>query len=60
MGEMLGDQTANQVAKLLKKREKEKKKNHQFWKSRIASAAVFTSLVSSPVCVCLLGTLGNL
>jgi hypothetical protein len=26
MGEMLGDQTANQVAKLLKKREKEKKK----------------------------------
>jgi hypothetical protein len=33
MGEMVGDQTANQIAKPLKKG----KKNHQFWKSTIAA-----------------------
>jgi hypothetical protein len=52
MGEMVGDQTANQAAKPLKKGEKEKK-NHQFWNSRIAGLVVFTSLVSSPTCVSL-------
>jgi hypothetical protein len=52
MGEMVGDQIANQAAKTLKKGEKEKK-NHQFWNSRIASLSVFSSLVSNPVCVCL-------
>jgi hypothetical protein len=56
---MLSDQTAHQAAKPLKKGEKEKKKkNHQFWNSRIAGLVVVTPLVSSPVCVCLLGTLG--
>jgi hypothetical protein len=60
MGEMVGDQTANQAAKPLKKGEKEKKKNHQFWNSRIAGLVVFISLVSIPVCVCLLGVLGAL
>jgi hypothetical protein len=57
MGEMVVDQSANQAAKPLKKEEKEKK-NHQFWNNRIAGLVVFTSLVSSPVCVCLLGMLG--
>jgi hypothetical protein len=60
MGEMMGDQSANQAAKPLKKREKEKKKIHQFWNRRIAGLIVFTSLVSSPVCVCLSGMLGAL
>jgi hypothetical protein len=54
MGEMVGDQTVNQTSKPLKKGEK---KNHQFWNSRIAGLVVFSSLVSSSVCVCLLGTL---
>jgi hypothetical protein len=45
---MVGDQTANQAAEPLKKGEEEKK-NQQFWSSRIAGLAVFTSLVSSPV-----------
>jgi hypothetical protein len=57
MGEMVGDQRANQAGKPLKKGEK--KKNHQFWNSRIAGLVVFT-LVSSPVCEYLLGTLGAL
>jgi hypothetical protein len=35
MGEMIGDQTANQDAKPLKKGKKEKR-NHQCWNSRIA------------------------
>jgi hypothetical protein len=35
MGEMVGDQTANEAAKPLKK-VKKRKKNHQFWNSRIA------------------------
>jgi hypothetical protein len=52
----VGDQTENQAAKPLKKGEK----NHQFWNSRIAGLVVFTSLVSSPVSVCFLGTLGAL
>jgi hypothetical protein len=34
MGQMVGDQTANQAAKPLKN---EEKKNHQFWNSRIAA-----------------------
>jgi hypothetical protein len=55
---MMGDQRANQAAKPLKKGER--KKNHQFWNSRIAGLAVFSSLVSSPVCVYLLGMLGAL
>jgi hypothetical protein len=59
MGEMVGDQTANQAAKPFKKGEKEKK-YHQFWNSRIACLVAFNSLVSSPVCECLLGTLGSL
>jgi hypothetical protein len=59
MGEMVGDQTANQAAKSLKKGEKEKKNQH-FWNSRIAGLVVITSLVSSPVCGCLLGMLGAL
>jgi hypothetical protein len=58
MGEMVGDQTANQAAKPLKKGEKQKQK--QFWNSRIAGLVGFISLVSSPVCECLLGTLGTL
>jgi hypothetical protein len=58
---MVGDQTVNQAAKPLKKGEiLEEKKIHQFWSSRIAGLVVFTSLVSGPVCVCLLGTLGAL
>jgi hypothetical protein len=60
MGEMVGDQTANQAAKLLKKGGKKRRKNHQFWKSRIAVLVVLSSLVSIPVCECLLGTLGAL
>jgi hypothetical protein len=59
MGEMVGDQSGNQAAKPFKKGEKEKK-NHQFCNSRIAGLVVFSSLVSSPVFVCLLGTLGTL
>jgi hypothetical protein len=47
MGEMVGDQIANQAGEPLKKGEK----NHQFWNSRIANLVVFSSLVSSPVCV---------
>jgi hypothetical protein len=39
MREMVGDQTANQAAKPLKKGKKEKK-NHQFWNSRIAILVV--------------------
>jgi hypothetical protein len=57
---MVGDQTANQAAKPLKKGEKKKKKNHQFWNSRIADLVVFISSVCSLVCVCLLGTDGAL
>jgi hypothetical protein len=56
MGEMVGDQIANQAAKPLKKGEK----NHQFWNSRIAGLVGFSSLVSSPVCECLSGMLGAL
>jgi hypothetical protein len=41
MGKMVGDQTANPVAKSLKKEEKEKKKKpHQFWNSKIAGLVV--------------------
>jgi hypothetical protein len=58
MGEMVGDQTANQAAKPLKRAKK--KKNHQFWNSRIAGLNVFASLVSRPVCVCPFGMLGVL
>jgi hypothetical protein len=54
---MVGDQTPNQTAKPFKKGEK---KNHQFWNSRIAGLVVFSSLVSSPVCACLLGKFGAL
>jgi hypothetical protein len=36
MGEMVGDQTANQAAIPLKNGEKKFKKNHQFLNSRIA------------------------
>jgi hypothetical protein len=57
MGEMVGDQTTNQAAKPLKKGGK---KNHQFWNSKIVGLVVFTSLASTPVCVCLLGMLGAL
>jgi hypothetical protein len=57
MGEMVGDQIANQAAKHLKKGEK---KNHLFWNSRIAGLVGFSILVYSPVCMCLLGTLGAL
>jgi hypothetical protein len=36
MGEMVDDQTTNQAANPLKKGgEKERKKSHQFWNSRI-------------------------
>jgi hypothetical protein len=59
MGEVVCDQIANQAAKPLK-REKKKKKYHQFWNSRIAGLVVLNSLVSSPVCLCLLGMLGAL
>jgi hypothetical protein len=52
---MLGDQTANQIAKPFKKGEKEKEKNHQFWNSRIAGSVLISPLASSPVCVHLLG-----
>jgi hypothetical protein len=34
-----------------------RKKNHQFWNSRIAGLVISNSLVSSPVCVCLLSML---
>jgi hypothetical protein len=57
MEETVADQTANKAGKPLKRGEK---KNHQFWNSRIAGLVVFSSLVSSPVCECLLGTLGAL
>jgi hypothetical protein len=57
MGEMVGEQTTNQAAKPLKKGGK---KNHQFWNSKIVGLVVFTSLASTPVCVCLLGMLGAL
>jgi hypothetical protein len=40
MGEMVGDQTENQAAKPLKREKKMKKKNHQFWNSRIAGSVV--------------------
>jgi hypothetical protein len=43
----------------LKERRK-RKKNHQFWNSRIASLVVVSPLVSSPVSLHLLGTLGAL
>jgi hypothetical protein len=59
MGEMVGDQTANQAVKSLRRGEK-KEKNHQFWNSRIAGLVGFSFLMSNPVCVCLLGTLGAL
>jgi hypothetical protein len=36
MREMVGDQTAHQSAKPLKKGKKRKKKIHPFWNSRIA------------------------
>jgi hypothetical protein len=42
MGEMMGDQTENQTAKSL---EKGKKKNHQFWNSRIAVLVVLMLLL---------------
>jgi hypothetical protein len=54
---MVDDQTANLAAKPLKKGEK---KNHQFWNNRIAGLVVFSSLVSSTVCECLLRMLGAL
>jgi hypothetical protein len=55
MRERVGHQTANQASKSLKRGEK---KSHQFWNSRVAGLVVLSSLASSPVCVCLLGTLG--
>jgi hypothetical protein len=57
MGEMMGDQTANQAAKPLKKGEK---KSHQFWKSRTGGLVAFSSLVCGPVCECPLSMLGAL
>jgi hypothetical protein len=39
MGEMVGDQTTNQAAKPLKK------KNHEFWNSRIAILVVLMLLL---------------
>jgi hypothetical protein len=61
MGEVVGDQTANQAAKSLKRGGKEKKRknnnnnNLQFWNSRIAGSlsCSVTPLASSPVCVSL-------
>jgi hypothetical protein len=44
MREMMGDQTANQAAKPLKKGKKEKT-NHQFWKSRFRVLVVLTLLL---------------
>jgi hypothetical protein len=41
MGKMVGDQTANQTAKPLKKG----KKIHQFWNSRIAVLVVLVLLL---------------
>jgi hypothetical protein len=41
MGEVVGDQTANQAKNSLKKGKiKDKKTNHQFWNSRIAVLVV--------------------
>jgi hypothetical protein len=54
---MVGD-TKN-LAPTLKEGRK-RKKNHQFWNSMIAGLVVFSSLVSGPVCVCLLDMLGTL
>jgi hypothetical protein len=45
MGEMVGDQTANQAAKSLKEGKKKKKKNHQVWNSRIAVLVVLMLLL---------------
>jgi hypothetical protein len=47
MGEMVDDQTANQTAKHLKK--SKKKKNHQFWNSRIGVLVVLMLLLYHPV-----------
>jgi hypothetical protein len=44
MREMEGDQTANQAVKPLKKGKK-KKKNHQFWNSRIEVLVVLLLLL---------------
>jgi hypothetical protein len=54
MGEVVGDQIANQAVKPLKKggKKEKRKKNHQFWNRKIAGSLIcsVTSLVSSPVC----------
>jgi hypothetical protein len=63
MGAIVDDPTINETARHLKKGEKSKrkrKKNHQFWNSRFSGLVVVTSLVSSPVCVFLLGILAAL
>jgi hypothetical protein len=52
MGEMVGDQTAKQATKPLKKGEREKKTTGSV-NSRIEGLVVFSSLVSCPVCVAL-------
>jgi hypothetical protein len=57
MGEVVGDQIANQAGKFLKKGEK---KITSSGTVGLAGLIVFSSLVSSPVCKCLLGTLGAL
>jgi hypothetical protein len=45
MREMVGDQTANQTAKPLKKGEKLKKKKSPVWNSRIADLVVLVLLL---------------
>jgi hypothetical protein len=45
MGEMVGDQTANHTANPLKKRQKKREDNLQFWNSRIAVLVVLMLLL---------------
>jgi hypothetical protein len=45
MGEIVGDQTANQASKPLKNGKKKEKKNHQFWNCRIAVLVVLMLLL---------------